>query len=63
MSINIHAGSVFGEPLVWQDVRYDPVPVECEGFEIIANGRLPRPKIRIANKDFLVTKLLQDITI
>jgi lambda family phage minor tail protein L len=59
-SINIHAGSVFGEQLVWQGVKYDPVPVECEGFEITANGRLPRPKIRIANKDFLVTKLLQN---
>lgn len=59
-SINIHAGSVFGEPLIWQGVRYDPVPVECEGFEIIANGRLPRPKIRIANKDFLMTRLLQN---
>ena len=57
--IKIHAGSVFGGSLIWQDVKYDPVPVECEGFEIIANGRLPRPKIRIANKDFLVTDLLQ----
>lgn len=60
LSINMHGGSVFGGSLVWQGVEYDPVAIECEGFEIIANGRLPRPKIRIANKDFLVTKLLQN---
>lgn len=60
LSINIHAGSVFGEHLIWQGVKYDPIPIECEGFEVTSSGKLPRPKIRIANKDFLVTKLLQD---
>jgi lambda family phage minor tail protein L len=57
--INIHAGSIFGEQVTWQGVKYIPVPIEVEGFEITANTTLPRPKIRIANVDYLVTDLLQ----
>lgn len=60
LSIDIHGGSIFKNPITWQGVRYLPVPIEAEGFEITANGKLPRPKIKVANKDFLVTSLLQN---
>jgi lambda family phage minor tail protein L len=58
--IPIHGGSIFGENVVWQGIEYIPVPIEGEGFEINGNGQLSRPKIRIANKDFLITSLLQN---
>lgn len=58
--IPIHGGSVFGNNVKWQGIEYMPVPVEGEGFEINGNGQLSRPKIRIANKDYLISSLLQN---
>jgi len=58
--IPIHGGSVFGNNVTWQGVDYIPVPIESEGFEINGNSQLARPKIRIANKDFLISSLLQN---
>lgn len=58
--ISIHGGSNFEKPIVWQGVAYSPVPVEVEGFEINGNGQLARPKIRIANVNYLVTSMLQN---
>jgi hypothetical protein len=34
------------------------MPVETEGFELSTSNRLVRPKIRISNKDFIVTDVL-----
>ena len=56
--IALHGGSIFANPITWQGVEYLPIPIETEGFEILANGELPRPKIRISNKDYFVTDLL-----
>jgi lambda family phage minor tail protein L len=56
--IAFHGGSVFSENIKWQGVEYLPIPVESEGFEVNANGQMPRPKIRISNKDYFVTDLL-----
>ena len=58
--IPIHGGSIFGGNVTWQSIEYIPVPIEAEGFEINGNGQLARPKIRIANKDFLISSLLQN---
>jgi len=58
--ISIHGGSIFGDNVVWQGIEYIPVPVEGEGFEINGNGQLSRPKLRIANKDYLISSLLQN---
>jgi lambda family phage minor tail protein L len=58
--IPIHGGSIFGGNVTWQSIEYIPVPVEGEGFEINGNGQLSRPKIRIANKDYLISSLLQN---
>lgn len=58
--VPIHAGSIFGNNVTWQGVEYIPVPIETEGFEINGNGQLSRPKIRIANKDYLISNLLQN---
>lgn len=56
--IAFHGGSNFNKGIVWQGVTYLPVPVETEGFEVSANGQMPRPKIRISNKDYFMTDLL-----
>jgi lambda family phage minor tail protein L len=56
---NMHGGSIFKDQITWQGVKYTPVPIEVEGFEVTANTSLPRPKIKIANIDYLVTAMLQ----
>lgn len=60
VEIPIHAGSVYRDSIIWQGKSYIPVAVEAEGFEQNATSQLTRPKIRISNKDFLVTSLLQN---
>jgi lambda family phage minor tail protein L len=58
--VSFHGGSLFGNDIIWQGLPYSPIPVETEGFEINGNGQVPRPKIRVANKDYFVTKLLTE---
>jgi lambda family phage minor tail protein L len=53
-----HPGSNFQQPIIWQGTEYLPMPVETEGFELSTNNRLVRPKIRISNKDFIITDIL-----
>lgn len=35
--------------IVWQGETYTPMPVQAEGFEISAVGKLPRPTLRASN--------------
>ena len=56
--IAFHGGSIFSKGITWQGIEYLPMPVETEGFEITANGELPRPKIKISNKDYFISDLL-----
>lgn len=45
-----HAGTNgFQNPVVWQGLTYQALPVEVEGFDITTTGVLPRPKIKVAN--------------
>ena len=50
--------NVLRAPIVWQGQAYNPLAVEADGFEFSGGGQLPRPKIRIANKDSAITSLL-----
>jgi lambda family phage minor tail protein L len=54
----LHGGSNFQKPITWQNVPYLPMPIETEGFEVHANGRIARPKIRISNKDYFMSDAL-----
>lgn len=56
-----HAGTnELGSPVVWQGVSYAPMPIQAEGFDITARGQLPRPKLRVANIDGLISLALSD---
>jgi lambda family phage minor tail protein L len=58
--IPIHGGSNSTNSIFWKGIEYLPTPIEAEGFEINGNGQVSRPKIKIANKDYLMTSLLQN---
>lgn len=38
-------------PIYWQGNAYQPMPIEVEGFEKTGDGKLPRPRIKIANPE------------
>ncbi len=58
--LGFHGGSIFNKSLNWQGVQYLPLAIESEGFNIVADGTLPRPKIRVANRNNIITNLLQN---
>jgi|TARA_R110002020_G_scaffold51418_6_gene145512 lambda family phage minor tail protein L len=58
--LGFHAGTVFDKSLIWQGVQYLPLSMECEGFDIFGDGKLARPKLRILNKDYIITNFLQN---
>lgn len=45
--------------IVYDGQEYLPVPVETEGFEVLGDQRLPRPKLRISNAGLYVSSLLR----
>lgn len=47
---HFHAGTnrVSG-PIIWRGKTYVPTPIEAEGFDVTAEGKLPRPVLRVAN--------------
>lgn len=45
-----HPGTtVANQPITWQGQVYNPLPIEAEGFEQQAAGKLPRPTLRVTN--------------
>lgn len=46
-------GSVY-----WANNEYTPMPIQADGFEYSGTGQLPRPKIRIANLNGMVSSIL-----
>jgi len=55
----IHNGSLFKKGVIWQGVTYMPIGLEMDGFEINADGRINRPKIKVSNNQYFVTSLLK----
>ena len=45
-------------PIFWQGNGYQPLPIEMEGFEHQADGRLPRPKLKVANPEGLLSVIV-----
>ena len=58
--VPLHGGSVFKKGIIWQGTTYMPIPIEIDGFEVNADGRVNRPKFRVSNKDFFATDLLRN---
>jgi len=58
--LGFHGGSEFDKSITWQGVQYLPLAIESEGFDILGDGKLARPKIRIANRNNIVTNFLQN---
>lgn len=57
-----HSGTNgYSLPLVWQGKTYQPLPIEAEGFDISAQGQLPRPQIRIANINGLMSATVMQL--
>lgn len=38
-----------GQPILWQGARYQPVPLQADGFKISGRGALPRPSLKVTN--------------
>jgi len=58
--LGFHGGANYDKSIIWQGVQYLPLAVESEGFDILADGKLARPKIRVANKNNVITNFLQN---
>ena len=58
--LSIHGGAIFDKSIKWQGVKYLPLGIESEGFDMLGDGKLPRPKIRVANVNNIVTNFLQN---
>jgi len=58
--INFHGGTNgVGGKIIFAGQEYLPIPVESEGFEILGDQRLPRPKIRVSNAGLYISSLLR----
>lgn len=59
---HFHAGTnELGGDVVWQGVTYARYPVEAEGFEMRATGTAPRPKIRAANINGVLSAVVREV--
>jgi lambda family phage minor tail protein L len=57
--VRFHAGTNnLTQVIVWQGEEYSPFPVKVSGFELSANGQLPRPKLLVANVTGIITTLV-----
>lgn len=58
--INFHGGTNgVNSKIIFDGQEYLPLPIESEGFEILGDQRLPRPKLRISNAGLYVSSLLR----
>ena len=48
------------EPVYCQGQKYEAVPIEAEGFEVTTQGTLPRPTLKVANIDGLISAAIAD---
>ena len=56
-----HAGTNnLTKDIVWNGNSYYSTAIEVEGFEASMAGRLPRPKLTVANTDFIISNILRD---
>lgn len=55
-----HGGSNgLAKPIVFDGQEYVPIPVEADGFEVLGDQGLPRPKLRVSNAGLYVSSILR----
>jgi lambda family phage minor tail protein L len=55
-----HSGTNnFKKDIIWRKNKYNATAIEVDGFESNLFGRLPRPKISVSNKDYLMSSILR----
>lgn len=58
-SLYFHAGTnEINTAIVFNDISYDPAPVQVEGFTKSTKGALPRPTLRVANLDSTISSII-----
>lgn len=65
--INLGADTVYrfcpmknsSNPIYWQGNAYQPMPVTMDSFEAQSDGRLPRPRMSIANPEGIFSKIVR----
>ena len=58
-----HAGTTVTDgAIIWQGQTYEPMPIEANGFEVSATGKLPRPTLRAANIGGVLDNYLRTIS-
>ena len=55
-----HGGSNgLAKPIIFDGQEYIPIPVEAEGFEVLGDQGLPRPKLRVSNAGLYISSMLR----
>jgi lambda family phage minor tail protein L len=58
-TVRFHAGTnSLLQPVVWAGQSYAPMPIQAEGFDLATGGKMPRPKLRVANIDGVISQTL-----
>jgi lambda family phage minor tail protein L len=61
LPFRFHAGTNnLTKDIVWNGDSYYASAIEVEGFEANIMGRLPRPKVTVANSDYIISSILRD---
>ena len=59
--VYIHNGSASGKPIYFQNKTYNSIAMEFEGFEAKTTARLSRPKLKVSNREYFASNLLQGV--
>jgi lambda family phage minor tail protein L len=58
-----HSGTnSLSQPVVWQGVTYTPLPIQAEGFDVTTKGATPRPKVKVANINGLLSASVKSMS-
>ena len=58
-----HAGTNnLTKDIIWSGKQYYATAIEVEGFEANMLGRLPRPKVTVANSEQIISNILRDFS-
>jgi lambda family phage minor tail protein L len=59
--VRFHAGTnQLSQAVIWKGNIYSAYPVQITGFEFSTGGKLPRPKMRVANVSGVMSAFLSD---